>query len=128
MAVDKITLKEMLFFGTHGVYDEEAKLGQRFEVDVELYFDTTAAAKTDNIADTVHYGRVYEAVKRVVTERRYKLIETLATVIAVELLRKFALDAVTVRVRKPHAPIQGVLSGVEVEIHRTKEWLVSYVG
>jgi dihydroneopterin aldolase len=124
--VDKITLSGMLFYGTHGVYDEEARLGQRFEVDVELYFDTTRAASSDNIVDTIHYGKVYETVKRVVVERRYKLIEALATGICVELLRSFALDAVTVRVRKPHAPIQGVLSGVEVEIHRTKEWLTHY--
>jgi dihydroneopterin aldolase len=126
--VDKITLSGMLFYGTHGVYDEEAKLGQRFEVDVELFFNTARAARSDNISHTIHYGKVYEAVKKVVVERRYKLIEALATAIAVELLRVFALDALTVRVRKPHAPIQGVLSGVEVEIHRTKEWLATYDG
>lgn len=121
--MDRIIIHGMLFYGTHGVHAEEAKLGQRFEVDVELYLDTTKAGKSDALADTVHYGRVYDTVKAVVVERRFKLIEALAAAVAAELLRHFPMEAVTVRVRKPHAPIQGVLDGVEVEIHRTRAWL-----
>ena len=52
---------------------------------------------------------------------KFYLIETLADRIAESLLRKYQTDKVIVRVRKPHAPVKGVLDTVEVEIVRTKD-------
>jgi dihydroneopterin aldolase len=121
--MDRIVLRNMLFYASHGVYDEEAKLGQRFEVDVEIFMDTTRPGKTDDLEDTINYGKVYESVKAVVVEERFRLIEALAAAIAKDLLQNFNMPAVVVRVRKPHAPIHGVLDGVEIEIHRTRTWL-----
>lgn len=114
----------MLFYGTHGVHPEEARLGQRFEVDVDLHCDTRRAGQSDSLQDTINYSRVYDEVRLVVEGRRFELVEALAATVARELLGQYSmLSAVTVRVRKPHAPIKGVLSGVEIEIHRTREWL-----
>lgn len=121
--MDRVILQGMLFYGTHGVYAEEALLGQRFELDVELHADTERAGQSDRLQDTINYGDVYRRVRDVVEGRRFHLIEALAAAVAKELLQEFpALEAVTVRVRKPHAPINGVLDGVEIEIHRTRAW------
>jgi dihydroneopterin aldolase len=111
----------MPFYGRHGVNAEEQALGQRFEVDVELLLDTRPAASQDDLRLTINYAHVYRAVKHVVEEECFALIETLAETIALRLGQRFAPDAVRVCVRKPHAPIQGVLDYVAVEIERTKE-------
>ena len=121
MARDRVHLHNMQFYGRHGVNPEEQTLGQRFEVDVELRLDTRPAALQDDLRLTINYAQVYKAVKRVVEEERFALIETLAETIATQVGQHFAPDSVRVCVRKPHAPIKGVLDYVAVEIERTKE-------
>lgn len=121
--LDRIALREMLFYGRHGVHPEEAQLGQRFEVDLELYLDTSHAGETDSLADTVDYGQVYETIRSIVEGQRFALIEALAAALARAVLSQYCVEAVTVRVRKPQAPIKGISGGAEVDIHRKRDWL-----
>ena len=67
----------MQFYGRH-VNPEEQVLGQRFEVDVDLRVDTRPAALQDDLRLTINYAQVYKAVKQIVEEERFDLIETLA--------------------------------------------------
>ena len=117
--LDVIRLLNMSFYAFHGVRQEERKLGQRFEVDVELFLDLRAAGQGDDLARTVDYVQVFELVEEVVVEREFNLLEALAQEIADSLLERFPLEAVTVRVRKPNAPVRGILDTVEVEITRS---------
>jgi dihydroneopterin aldolase len=118
---DTIQIRNMQFYGRHGVNPEEQSLGQRFEVDVDLRLDTRAAGLRDDLHQTINYAHVYRAVKRIVEEERFALIEALAETIASHLGRQFGPDAIRVCVRKPHAPVKGVLDYVAVEIERTPE-------
>lgn len=121
MGRDLIRLCNMQFYGRHGVNPEEQVLGQRFEIDVELRVNTRLAALQDDLQQTINYAQVYRAVKQIVEEEHFNLIETLAEAIATHIGRRFAPDSVRVCVRKPHAPIKGVLDYVAVEIERTHE-------
>jgi dihydroneopterin aldolase len=111
----------MQFYGRHGVNPEEQVLGQRFEVDVDLRVHTRPAALQDDLHLTINYAQVYRAVKQIVEEERFDLIETLAETIAMHIGRQFAPESVRVCVRKPHAPLKGVLDYVAVDIERTQE-------
>ena len=59
-----------VFYGYHGAFAEEQTLGQIFVVDLELEVDLTRASQSDNLADTVHYGLVFEAVQKQVEEEK----------------------------------------------------------
>lgn len=118
--MDAIRLLGMEFYGYHGVFEAEQELGQRFEVDVELFRDLATAAETDDIDSTLNYVDVYTVVKDIVEDRTYNLIETLAEAIAYEVLQGFPVEGVAVRVRKPHVSLGGLLRTVEVEIERWK--------
>ena len=119
--MDKLFLKNMEFFAYHGVLNEERINGQNFEIDVDMILDLAASALSDNVRDTVDYSQVYLDVKEFATQRRYNLIETLASRIAdVVLLKNPKIQEVHVRVRKPQAPIIGKLAGPEVEIRRAR--------
>lgn len=120
MPHDLVRLKNMVFHAHHGYWDEERKVGQRFEVDVELLLDVHKAAKSDHIRDTIDLYKLYQAVERVVVNKQFKLVETLAEVIATTLLKKFPIDEVSVSVRKPNSPVPGICDGIEVEIYRKK--------
>lgn len=116
---DKIVLRDMVFYGYHGVFEAEREIGQRFEVDVELHLDLRSAGRSDDLDATVNYVDVYTAVKDIVEEQEFDLVESLAEAVAQQILSAYDLERVVVRVRKPHAPIGGITGGVEVEIIRT---------
>ncbi len=119
MADDKIILTGMVFYGHHGVTDEEQRLGQRFLVDVELETDTRAAGQRDDITLAVNYASVYLSTKDVVEGESRRLIEAVAEGIAARILEEQPVRGARVRVTKPSPPIPGaVLSGAAVEIYR----------
>ncbi len=116
-----IRIKNMVFYGYHGVNSEENSLGARFEVDIELFSDLNEAITTDKLKYTINYNDVYQLVETTVTARKFYLIEALAGEISQRLLQQFpVLDKVNICVRKPNAPIKGVLDYVEVEIEQSR--------
>lgn len=123
--MDRIRLHGMVFYGYHGVYGAEKELGQQFVVDVELELSLEAAGRADDLELAVNYQGVYALVRDIVEERDFNLLEAMAETIAREILSTFAVDAVTVRARKPQVPIGGLLDYVEVEIHRRQQRPIS---
>lgn len=114
-------LEGMVFRGRHGVLAAERELGQRFVVDVALYLDLSAAGRTDEVSETVDYGRIYESVRGVVEGGPWRLIEAVAERVAAAVLSENgAVEAVHVRVAKPEAPLRGVATpAVEILRRRT---------
>mgnify|MGYP001411117412 CR=1 FL=1 len=120
--MDRMLLNRMQFYGYHGVFPEENKLGQRFYVDLELSLDLSEAGRTDDLEKTVNYAEVYELVKKVAEGRAFRLIEALAENIASAVLHQYTnVNDVTVRVTKPHPPFDIHFDGVVVEIRRKRE-------
>lgn len=114
-------LTNMQFYGYHGLLPEENKLGQRFNVDIELFTNLKKPAQTDNMNDSIHYGHVYELVKEIAEGEAMNLIEAVAGTIADELLVSFELlSACMVRVTKPDPPVPGHYQSIAVEIFREK--------
>ncbi len=118
MGKDKIILAGMQFYGRHGVFPEEKAMGQKFIIDVELSLDLRRAGTSDDITHLPNYADVYATVKSIVTQNTFNLIEALAEAIAQEILSTYRIDQVTVRVRKPHAPISGIFEYMGCEIVR----------
>lgn len=118
---DKIVLTGMRFYGYHGVYPEESRLGQSFLVDVELHADLRPAGLRDDLRQTIDYGQVYATVKAIIEGRPFKLIEAVAEHVAARVLEGFPVTEVVVRVHKPKAPIPGSIDCVTVEVCRRRE-------
>lgn len=111
----------MRFFGRHGLFEAEAVLGQRFEVDLEVLLDLVPAGMSDRMEDSVHYGELYETVRHIVEDQRMNLIEALAHKISQAVLKQDArIKEVVITVRKPGAPIPGILDCAEVTVRRTR--------
>jgi len=108
----------MTFAACHGVHPGEKTTPQRFEVDVEIIRDLSAAARSDQIEDTVDYSRILESVRTVMEGCPRNLLERLAGDI-IEQLTAFVGDArVIVRIRKPGAPLTAPFQTVEIELER----------
>ena len=116
-----IRLKNMQFYGFHGVNESEKKLGGRFEVDVELNLSLNFSCLSDDLQDTIDYESVYKIIENCIKKDKFNLIEALANSIAKDIINNHELESIMVRVRKPNAPLNGVLDTVEVEIERKQK-------
>lgn len=119
--MDAIYLEDMAFYAYHGLHEEEARLGQRFHVDLTCWLDLSEASRTDDYSSTVCYGSLAKTVEAAVTNSRFYLIERLAGAIAEAV---FAADGriekVRVKVHKPGAPLPIAAGRVSVEITRDR--------
>ncbi|MEX2501179.1 MAG: dihydropteroate synthase, partial [Trueperaceae bacterium] len=115
---DRIVLDGMEFHGYHGAFEEEARFGARFRVDLEMQ---VPLPREDDLSRTVDYARVYAQVAELVTGPRYRVIEALASAIAERVLAgDVRIARVLVRVHKPHAPLPGVVRDVTVQVSRRR--------
>ncbi len=111
----------MEFYGYHGVFPEENKLGQRFIVDLMVLVDLKKAGVTDELEHSVNYGELFQVCKEVVEGKSYKLVEAVAEKIAENVLKQFTLvSEVSIKVIKPDPPIPGHYRSVAVEITRRR--------
>ncbi|HTI19761.1 MAG TPA: dihydroneopterin aldolase [Kutzneria sp.] len=117
---DRITLTGLRVFGYHGVFEHEKRDGQDFLIDVTVWLDLTAAAATDDLTQTVHYGELAERVAAIVAGDPRDLIETVAGDIADEVLTDERVREVEVTVHKPSAPIPLSFQDVAVTVRRTR--------
>jgi dihydroneopterin aldolase len=115
---DHITLTGLRARGHHGVYDFERLAGQDFVVDVDLELDLSQPARSDDVADTVHYGELADQLIRIIAGPPVALIETLAARLADACTEDPRVIAATVTVHKPQAPIAHDFADVAVTVHR----------
>lgn len=78
MGPPMLVLHGINFEGFHGATSAERELAWRFEVDVEIEADLSAAERGDHLADTIDYSAVSRIVWDVGTGRTFHLLEALA--------------------------------------------------
>jgi dihydroneopterin aldolase len=115
---DRIELVGLRARGFHGVLEHERRDGQEFVVDVSLEVDTSAAAASDDLAETVDYGVLAQSIAAIVAGDPVDLIETLAQRVADACLADPRVLAVDVAVHKPSAPVTVPVEDVVVRIRR----------
>lgn len=117
---DLLVLEGMSFYGYHGDTEAERTLGNRFHVDVEIRMDLSRAGRSDDLADTLDYARLFTLVRGVVEDQQYNLIETVAARVAERVLSEPGVESVKVRVGK-QPPIPGAIERCSVIIERRAE-------
>jgi dihydroneopterin aldolase len=113
--MDRIFISALTTEAVIGIYDWEREVKQRLEIDLELWMDLRAAAKSDAIEDTLNYKSVAKRVLAFVEASQYRLVEALAGEIARIVLEEFRVARVRVTVHKPGAIRHSRDVGVVVE-------------
>ncbi len=110
-----IALEGMRFFGFHGVYAEERKLGGFYEVDVYIQTNTMAAALSDKVADALNYETVYLICQAEMRQSTH-LIEALQLRIIQGIKKQFyGMAGITVKVTKLNPPLPGPVTCASIE-------------
>lgn len=115
---DLISLRGLRALGKHGLAPGEKDSAQPFEVDLDLYLDLGAAARSDNIDDTVDYGPLSVRIVDLIEGESFDLIEILAERIADIAKSDDRVEKVTVSLRKLRPPVAAHLDSAGVTITR----------
>lgn len=117
--MDRISIKNLVVFAKHGVFQEEQTLGQKFLISADLYVNTRAAAQHDDLQQSVDYGRVAQDLTAWMQTTTHALIETAANQLARQLLHTYPLiQQVDLQLQKPWAPVGLPLDTVTLSISR----------
>ena len=119
--MNQIIIKNLKIFAYHGVHDFEKKDGQDFFVDAVLDLTEMPGFETDEINQVISYSAVVKAIKKVMTEKSYNLIEKAAVEIISEIFSSFSeVKSVDMTVKKPHAPIKEEFEYVAVRFKKVR--------
>lgn len=117
----KIKLNKMVFYGYHGTFAEERKLGQRYIVDIMLETDSQHDQEIKKLEDTIDYTKVYDLIKHVMETHSYHLMENCGNHVLDELLRMFPeIKTAEISIKKPSVAINGSLDSAEIIMQRDR--------
>jgi dihydroneopterin aldolase len=102
-----------------GIYDWERTTKQTVVLDIEMAFDISKAAETDDIEFTLDYKKVSKRIISFVEASQFFLVEKLIVEISTILLTEFAVPWVKITLNKKGA-IRGA-SDVGIVIERGKK-------
>ena len=120
VAEDEILIEGLEIHGRHGWFAHERETGCRFSIDLVLRFDTTSAAASDRLRDTIDYGAVSTEVTQVLAGESVHLLERLADRICVRLFERFETSSVRLTLRKLEPQIAGAPRAVGVRVERRR--------
>lgn len=122
---DTIEIRGLRVLGTHGVLASEQERPQPFELDLDVLADLAPAARSDDLSETIDYGPLVEAARRVVETGRYQLLEALAQAVADAVLAEPRVESVAVGLRKLRPPLAADVATVGVRVVRHRGELPS---
>ena len=102
-----------------GIHHDELHDAQPVRIDLAIGVPRPRACDTDRIADTIDYGEVRMALREMLANHRYRLLEAFAEAIAGLLIQRFGAHWVRIAVAKP-AKFDDV-DGVGVIIERRRD-------
>jgi 7,8-dihydroneopterin aldolase/epimerase/oxygenase len=116
-SVMTIELKALRFHAFHGLFPEEKKTGNEFEVNLSV--DYTPAEKViTQIDNTVNYAQLHELIKSAMQQPR-DLLETVAMEIVENMYTTFPqIKKAAIEIMKLHPPIAQFIGSVGVKYEK----------
>jgi dihydroneopterin aldolase len=113
--VDKVYIEGLTFQTTIGFYQWEKEIKQTLVIDLAMGWNTALAAENDELAKTLDYAEISEAIVEFANNNPVDLIETLAERIATYLMTQYNIPWLRLKLMKPTAVHNATTVGVEIE-------------
>jgi len=115
MTMDRVFIEDLRIQTVIGVFDWEREITQTISLDLQMDFDISRAAKSDNIADTLDYKSVSKRLIQFVESSEFQLVEALAEHCAQIVLDEFPVNWLQLKLSKPGAVRGSSAVGVIIE-------------
>ncbi len=119
--MDFILLENIKVFANHGYFEEEKKMGNRFEVNLKLGLDLKKAGDTDKLSDTFNYKEANDIILEEM-DKPSDLLENVAKRILKQLLASNEMiEYAQVKVSKLNPPLTGNIKAVSIVMEMEKK-------
>lgn len=99
--MDRITVRSIRANGRHGADPQERSRPQAFDLSICAELDLSAAAASDDLADTVNYAELTRRARQVVESTSFALLERLAGAVLDVIFEDVRIAAAEVTIAKP---------------------------
>jgi dihydroneopterin aldolase len=106
--MDELFVRNLVFFGIHGLYRREKNVAQRFRVSARCQVDTKTVRTSDKIKDTLDYRKIAGCIEKVIAGPPVNMLEKLADTIASKLLTFRNVKSASVTIEKLDVFTNGV--------------------
>ncbi|WP_130617342.1 dihydroneopterin aldolase [Dyella amyloliquefaciens] len=113
--MDIVFIEDLRIDAVIGIYDWERRVRQTLSFDIEMAFDNTVPAASDDIAHTLNYKDVSKRLIDYVGASSFGLVETLAERCASIIREEFGVAWVRLKLSKPGAVRGAKAVGVRIE-------------
>lgn len=98
--MDTVFIRGLEVTALIGVCAWERQVRQTLYMDVDMAADTETPGRSDDVADAIDYGAVSQRIRELTAGTDFELIEALGEAITRDLMERFALPWVRLRITK----------------------------
>jgi len=119
----KILIKELTLDLKLGYYDFEKNKPQKVKFSLEIDYEDKKPTNDKDIKSIVNYGKVVELITKLVKNKHYNFLETLAEDVFDELFRDKRIAKITLQIEKLEILKECTSVGIQITKKRSYEKL-----
>ena len=114
----KVLIKELVLDLKLGYYDFEKEKPQKVKFTLEVNYEDKKPSNDKDLKSIVNYDKIVKLIKKLVKNKHYNFLETLAEDVFDELFRDKRIDKITLQIEK--LEIRNDCSSVGIQISKKR--------
>ena len=96
----KVLIKELILDLKLGYYDFEKEIPQKVKFSLEINYEDKKPSNDKDLKSIVNYAKIVKLIKKLVKNKHYNFLETLAEDVFDELFKDRRIDKISLRIEK----------------------------
>ena len=117
----KVLIKELILDLKLGYYEFEKEKAQKVKFNLEIDYRDKKPTNDKDLKSIVNYGKIVKLVKKLVKNKHYNFLETLAEDVFDELFRDKRIDKITLKIEKLEILKDCSSVGIQISKKRSHE-------
>ena len=117
----KILIKDLTLDLQLGYYDFERGKKQKVKFNLELNYENKKPTNDEDLKSIVNYGKIVKLIEKLVKNKHYNFLETLAEDIFDELFKDKKINKIVLRIEKLEILKQCSSVGIQISKKRSNE-------
>ena len=119
----KVLIKELILDLKLGYYEFEKEKAQKVKFNLEIDYKDKKPTNDKDLKSIVNYGKIVKLVKKLVKNKHYNFLETLAEDVFDELFKDKRIDKITLKIEKLEIMKDCASVGIQISKKRSHEKL-----
>ena len=116
----KVLIKELILDLKLGYYDFEKEKSQKVKFSLEIDYEDKKPSNDKDLKSIVNYAKIVKLIKKLVKNKHYNFLETLAEDVFDELFKDKRIDKISLRIEK--LEIMKDCSSVGIQISKKRSY------